>query len=94
MKKRDELAEKYASLSDPEITRLQMIWDYKNGYDAGVKTSQEEIKMLVAALESIQSLALGAFDMPKTKFNAYCTEKSFRYASQALTQHRKMNEGK
>lgn len=39
---REELAEKYVSLSAPEMTRLQMSWDFKNGFDAGAKARDAE----------------------------------------------------
>lgn len=36
-KKRDELAERYVSLSEPELTRIHMKNDYKNGFDAAIE---------------------------------------------------------
>ena len=34
---RDELSERYASLSEPELTRIHMKNDYKNGFDAAIE---------------------------------------------------------
>lgn len=48
---------------------------------------------LLEALESIRNLALGAFDMPKTKFNAYCTSQSFEYASKAIADYNQSEGG-
>lgn len=49
---REELAKKYVSLSAPEMTRLQMLWDFKNGFDAGAKARDAQWSAVVNELRS------------------------------------------
>ena len=51
IEERDKLAERYVSLSSPELTLVSMKWDYRNGFDAGAQAVLKEVQGLVEALE-------------------------------------------
>lgn len=51
---REELAKRYVSLSAPETTRLQMSWDFKNGFDAGVKARDAQWSAVVSELREFK----------------------------------------
>jgi len=62
---REELAEKYVSLSAPEMTRLQMSWDFKNGFDTGANARDEQWLKVVNELETLY------YNNPNIRQDAY-----------------------